>query len=104
MWAEILTKPLQGSKFQQMRAILMNCPIDYHEEPPLIDPIIVASSPDVPIKPQILPIDPLPWECVEVSYSAKGKHGGKKKKVRWHTRLPRPSILPSTSSCCRDFH
>lgn len=31
MWADVLTKPLQGAKFRQMRAFLMNCPIDYHE-------------------------------------------------------------------------
>ena len=32
MWADVLTKPLQGSKFRQMRAFLMNCPIDYTED------------------------------------------------------------------------
>ena len=26
MWADVLTKPLQGSKFRQFRSILMNCP------------------------------------------------------------------------------
>jgi len=36
MWADVLTKPLQGAKFRQMRAFLMNCPIDYHE-PELMD-------------------------------------------------------------------
>ena len=29
MWADILTKPLQGHLFQKLRAVLMNCPIDY---------------------------------------------------------------------------
>jgi hypothetical protein len=33
MWADVLTKPVQGPKFQSMRAFLMNCPIDYSEEP-----------------------------------------------------------------------
>jgi hypothetical protein len=32
MWADVLTKPLQGSKFRQMWAFLMNCPIDYTED------------------------------------------------------------------------
>ena len=36
MWADVLTKPLQGAKFCVMRAFLMNCPVDYCEEPPFI--------------------------------------------------------------------
>lgn len=32
MWADVLTKPLQGLKFRQMRAVLMNCPLDYSED------------------------------------------------------------------------
>jgi hypothetical protein len=31
MWADVLTKPLQGAKFRLMRAFLMNCPVDYFE-------------------------------------------------------------------------
>ena len=33
MWADVLTKPLQGAKFRLMRAFLMNCPIDYSDDP-----------------------------------------------------------------------
>jgi hypothetical protein len=29
MWADILTKPLQGQKFRDMRAFLQNCSWDY---------------------------------------------------------------------------
>ena len=29
MWADILTKPLQGQKFRDMHAFLQNCPRDY---------------------------------------------------------------------------
>ncbi len=29
MWANVLTKPLQGTKFRLMCAFLMNCPVDY---------------------------------------------------------------------------
>ena len=36
MWADILTKPLQGAKFCLLRAFLMNCPVDYCEEPPFV--------------------------------------------------------------------
>jgi hypothetical protein len=32
MWADILTKPLQGLAFRTMRAVLMNCPINYEDE------------------------------------------------------------------------
>jgi hypothetical protein len=32
MWADILTKPLQGMAFRTMRAVLMNCPINYEDE------------------------------------------------------------------------
>ena len=28
MWADILTKPLQGAKFRLLRALLMNFPVD----------------------------------------------------------------------------
>ena len=31
MWADVLTKPLQGLKFRQMRTVLMNCPLDYSD-------------------------------------------------------------------------
>ena len=31
LWADILTKPLQGMAFQTMRAQLMNCPINYED-------------------------------------------------------------------------
>ncbi len=31
MWADILTKPLQGMAFQTMRGQLMNCPINYED-------------------------------------------------------------------------
>ena len=31
MWLDILTKPKQGQQFRLMRAIIMNCPIDYEE-------------------------------------------------------------------------
>lgn len=31
MWADVLTKQLQGSIFRQMRSFLMNCPLDYAE-------------------------------------------------------------------------
>ena len=32
MWADVLTKPLQGAKFRLMRSFLMNCPIVHSED------------------------------------------------------------------------
>ena len=32
MWADVLTKPLQGMTFRRMQAKLMNCAVDYKEE------------------------------------------------------------------------
>ena len=77
-WADVLTKRLQGSKFQQKGVILMNCLVDYHEEPPMISPILVSSSPIFLIKPQIHQIKPLLRECVEVSSPTISKYGGRK--------------------------
>jgi len=32
MWADVLTKPLHGQKFRDMRAFLQNCPRDYDDD------------------------------------------------------------------------
>ena len=32
MWADVLTKPLQGVAFKRMQAELMNCSVDYEED------------------------------------------------------------------------
>jgi hypothetical protein len=67
MWADILTKPLQGSKLRHFRTLLMNCPENYTVDPPFL-PLHPLSS-NVPIKPRPsspklkLP-KPLPRECV----------------------------------------
>ena len=29
IWADVLTKPLQGTEFRKMRAQLMNCAMEY---------------------------------------------------------------------------
>jgi len=48
MWADVLTKPLQGAKFRLMRAFLMNCPLDNHEDPILNPTDTPTSNPTVP--------------------------------------------------------
>ena len=69
MWADVLTKPLQGSKFREMRAILMNCLGDNSEEPLflLLEPLPSSITNNHPMKPRIDKIVPSPREYVEVS-------------------------------------
>jgi hypothetical protein len=55
MWADVLTKPLQGPKFQSMHAFLMNCPIDYSKEPPFIPSPNPTLAPKKLTKPTSLP-------------------------------------------------
>jgi hypothetical protein len=114
MWANILTKPLQGVKFCQMRAFLMNCPTDYSEDPPFVPPITVESPSINPMKPRIKLITPSPRKCVEgpssSSNPAKGKPGGKdlliphrsskKKKISWSDQPP----CPSTATLAHGHH
>jgi hypothetical protein len=69
MWADILTKPLQGSKFHQLRAFLMNCPISYSKDPPMVKAPIVKSPINILMKQRIPQIAAPPQECVEVSSS-----------------------------------
>ena len=63
MWADILTKPLQGAKFRLLRALLMNCQVDYCEEPtfnpsplPTLAPTPTV-SPTKPLSPSILSLN-----------------------------------------------
>ncbi len=32
MWADVLTKPLQGMAFRTMQVELMNCPVNYDKD------------------------------------------------------------------------
>jgi hypothetical protein len=59
MWADILTKPLQGEFFCLMRAFLMNFPIDYYEDPVISTPtskpqLTSTTSPGFPMKKRCL--------------------------------------------------
>jgi hypothetical protein len=50
MWADVLTKPMQGQQFRLFRALLMTFPVDYSEEPPFYpspSPML-APSPSFP--------------------------------------------------------
>ncbi len=65
MWADVLTKPLQGAKSRLMHAFLMNCPLDYSEDhnndilptstPTLSKTKISSSNPK--LSPPFVPMD-----------------------------------------------
>ena len=47
MWVGVLTKPLQGTEFKEMRDVLMNCPVYYVNLcTDDVDNIAVVSKPD----------------------------------------------------------
>ena len=60
MWADVLTKLLQGQKFRDMRAFLQNCPRDYNDDIKLnIDQLARKS-----MNQQVKTVASL-WECVD---------------------------------------
>lgn len=69
MWADVLTKPLQGSKFRLFRAALMNCAENYTEDPPFVPLQPISST--VPINTRLhstklKQTKPLSRECVGI--------------------------------------
>jgi hypothetical protein len=104
MWEDTLTKPLQGNRFCQLCAVLMNCPVNYLEDPPMVNLSILNSLPPNSMKPRIHKIATPPQECVGVTSSppkniAKSKSGGNvfpSKKVKWDEASLR--VTPSTHS------
>ena len=129
MWADVLTKPLQGLKFKIMRAFLMNCPVDYTDAP---DPLpsskptlsktpsnksssssvrfIPSDQPtDAPLKNRSLRSNSSPRGCVETQ-----THGTRvpvpqmrtnthKKDVTWRDALF-PRHLPTSSPLVSSEH
>jgi hypothetical protein len=69
MWADIMTKPLQGTAFRVMRAELMNCPINYEDpeenEPNLFKTRPISAVKTVTWKSTIAAPFKTPQECVE---------------------------------------
>ena len=71
MWADVLTKPLQGQKFRDMRAFLQNCATNYDDDAEAkrtMKPRDVASSRECvdghPKSPQASPPRPTSPTCV----------------------------------------
>ena len=94
MWADILTKPLQGSKFRLMRAFLMNCSDTYSED---LNFVPLPSPIPIPMKPRILQIAASPRECVETEgLPTKVLSNTKTRRtLRGEMSLPRALISPS---------
>ena len=69
MWADIMTKPLQGTAFRVMRAKLMNCPVNYEDpEDTKLKPINkrpISAAKTVTWKCTIATPFKTPQECVE---------------------------------------
>ena len=78
MWADVLTKPLQGQKFRDMRAFLQNCSRSYDDDIELQTDELARKS----MKPQVKTVASS-RECVgERTKSTREKKGGNKS-VSW---------------------
>ncbi len=64
MWADIMTKPLQGTAFRVMRAEVMNCDVNYEDPPEREESGPVASRKMVSWKSVISTTFKTPQECV----------------------------------------
>ena len=112
MWADILTKPLQGAKFHLMRAFLMNCPIDYHEETaslpvftPSVHPMLAPTAAPTPSSklPSYEPTDiptpvPMKHRSLRPNASSRGfveTHTGPCCPLSHGTKVPRSSCTVS---------
>ena len=85
MWADVMTKPLQGTAFRVMRAELMNCPVNYDDP---VDPTVmpIASPKTVTWKNVVATSFKTPQECV-------GKDGNRQVK-RKPDRLSGRTMYP----------
>ena len=63
MWADVMTKPLQGTAFRVMRAELMNCPVNY-EDPAEPTMMPIGSPKTVTWKNVVATSFKTPQECV----------------------------------------
>jgi hypothetical protein len=78
MWADVLTKPLQGQKFRDMRAFLQNCSRSYDDNFELQTDKLARKS----LKPQVKTVASS-RECVgERTKSAREKKGRNKSPCR----------------------
>jgi len=113
MWADVLTKPLQGKKICLMRAFLMNCPIDYYKDSVISTPTskpqsTSTTSPGYLIKKRCLRPTTSSRGCVETKSngtkvpSPSHMYEYAQKNVSWKDALfprgqPSPSPPPRTT-------
>jgi hypothetical protein len=99
MWADLLTKPLQGPKFSTMHAFLMNCPVEYSEDPPFIPSPLPTLNPTLsskklrtptiqpPLTPTSVPMKP---RIPVITPSSQGSVGTQSKGKSVHTKYSEP--------------
>ena len=77
MWANVMTKPLQGMAFRTMRAALMNCPLNYAdpEEESTEEETPISARKTVTWKSDITTTFKTPQECVGQNGIRKGTLG-----------------------------
>ena len=81
MWLDVMTKPQQGKLFREMRAITMNCPIDYDKSTTTAGAKMMKAL-DTSI--------PSSQGCVEIMAKAKNDNQDKER------RSPKKYFSPST--------
>ena len=78
MWADVLTKPLQGQKFRDMRAFLQNCSRSYDDDIELQTGKLARKS----MKPQVKTVASS-RECVGERTKSTREKKGQNKSVSW---------------------
>ena len=78
MWADVLTKPLQGQKFRDMRAFLQNCSRSYDDDIELQTDELARKL----MKPQVKTVASS-RECVGECTKSTREKKGRNKSVSW---------------------
>ncbi len=78
MWADVLTKPLQGQKVRDMPAFLQNCSRSYGDNIELQTDKLARKS----LKPQVKTVASL-WECVGECTKSTREKKGRNRSVSW---------------------
>jgi hypothetical protein len=77
MWADVLTKPLQGQKFRDISALLQNCSRNYDDDIELQTDKLARKL----LKPQVK-IVASSWECVGERTKITREKKGRNKSLR----------------------
>ena len=94
MWADIMTKPLQGAAFRVMRAELMNCNVNYEDPPEKEESGLVAGPKTVSCKSVISTAFKTPQECVGQNRNLGTVRRGD---TRWHHTVSNGSCVVAQS-------